>query len=187
MKTLLLFAICLLSFTICKAQRVSYNDLIFVLNHDVDATEDYLSNKGFEFSKVDTLTNTAHSSRRIINGYDFGKVDTLEQISYIFTKNSSHDKWYISVEKKSIKEIFYEVSMYTTFQADYLAIKAFIKKLGYKPLNTKVNNGDLVTTYKKGFMEISFMLTHDEKLDFTTYYISITDTDKEKAAWKLSE
>lgn len=169
MKYIILSLICFLSVTFCNAQRVTYNDLIYVLNHNIAISEDYLSNKGFEFSGVDTLT---------------GKLVTF---NYSFTKNSKYDKTYISVDKKSSKEIFYEVSVYTLLQSDYLPIKALIKKLGYKLLNTEVREGNLINTYKKDFLEIRFMLTSNQKLDYTQYYITITDTNKQLKAWNLSE
>lgn len=48
---------------ICNAQRVTYSDLTYVLNHDLGNIEDYLSKKGFDYDRKDTVSDerTAYS------------------------------------------------------------------------------------------------------------------------------
>jgi len=169
MKTPLTLIIILLNFSICTAQRVTYRDVIFVLNHNIAETEDFLSNKGFEFNKVDTLKGQ------------------LEQVCYSFSKNSKNNNQYIGLEKKSVKDIFYEVSMFTVLQSDYLKIKSSIKKEGYKLSSTKTNNGELQLVFKKGEIEITFSTSYKPDIEMTDYYISFTNTKKQEKAWELSK
>jgi len=165
MKRILLLLILIGSALITKAQRATYADLKYVLYHNVDEVQDYLLQKGFTFGGIDTIG------------------DSREEIDYHFTKNSSNSLNYISVSKKSINEIFYEVSFFTLKQEDYIRLKQSVKSLGYKLTSTSVNKGTLISNFVKGNLGIDFWTTRNNEDNVTNYYISLTDLKRKSEAF----
>jgi hypothetical protein len=164
MKKIIILIIVLLSFELCNAQRITYNDLKYVLYHNVGQTEDYLSKKGFNFSKIDTIDKEK------------------EGISYDFDKYSKYKINFISVGKESVNSKFYTVSTLTNLQNDYLLLKSSIKKLGFILTSTNSHNKSLIIDYKKNNLIMSFWITKNSETEVTTYYISLTDENLEKVA-----
>lgn len=157
MKKAGLFCVLLAVVSICSAQRVTFIDLKFVLYHNVGEAEDYLSQKGFSFSKINTLGKDSSG------------------ISYGFYKNSKHSKEYVSVSKTGRQEIFYSSDAYTNYQSDYLLFKSSIKKLGFKLISTRPDDGSLAIVYRKENLEITFYITKDSETELTSYYIGLDD------------
>lgn len=165
MKRILLITIVITSIAnSLKAQRVTYNDMNYALNHNIENTETYLSKKGFSYGGIDTLN------------------DSTKEYSYSFTKNSYESPNYISVSKKTYNNVFIESGLYTTKQDDYLKIKLFIKSIGYKLVSTKTTDiGGVIFVYKLRDKEIDFMVTRKADREITDYYITLTDTKLEQS------
>lgn len=156
------------------AQRITYSDLLYMLRHTVEESDDYLSEKGFSFSGVDTIKNDND--------------ELLSAVSYSYHKNSKYSTSYMSIEKKSNRDIFYEVSFYSLLQTDYAKFKANVKALGFIANGTEVSNSGLVNYFTKGNLEVSFMqhkLTKEGVDDVTDYYITLTDKSLMRKIWNL--
>lgn len=150
-----------------EAQRITYNDLKFILYHNLGDSEDFLSKMGLSFSRVDTM----------------GTKPTA--LVYNFAKNSPHSVYYFNIEKKSINDVFCSVSFFTVIQSDYLKLKESIKNLGFKRTGTEVYDGKLYITYRKGDLQIEFASAKGQLVDETTYYISLLDLKLNKMARSL--
>ncbi|HTI60762.1 hypothetical protein [Mucilaginibacter sp.] len=165
MKKLFVLALSMFSVTICLAQRVTYEDLKYVLTHNVAQTEDYLSNKGFDFSKIDTIV---------------GKENIA--LSYNFDKNSHYSIHFVGISKEGINNIFYNASAITNAKSDYMFLKSSIKKYGFVFISTETRTGNLIINYMKGTLLFSFWIKKNQETEVTTYYISLTDETQEKLA-----
>lgn len=138
---------------ICNAQRVTYSDLTYVLNHDLGNIEDYLSKKGFDYDRKDTVS------------------DERTAYSIIFKKHYQDYKDNISISKSTSLGFYPNVTFSTTRRSDYLAFKNSIKQLGYKIGKTETDDaGSLDIEYYKGNMKVLFSVSRMKDFD-TNYYI----------------
>lgn len=169
MKLFLLIIVVFLNLRICNAQRITYNNLKYVLYHNIGETEDFLSQKGFSFSKIDTLTD-----------------QDISAITYNFCKNSAQSINYISVAKTSLNSVFYESYTFTVLQNDYLSLKKSIKQLGFKLTSSDTYDNYLIVDYKKENLLVSFMIKKNLETEITSYGITLKDLSLEKKARQLS-
>lgn len=136
------------------AQRVTYSDLKYVLYHSLEDNEGFLLKKGFTYAGI--------------SDYEGGVSN------YNYSKNSKHSKEYISISKKTYKEISYEASLYTISQNDYILFKSQVKKLGFILNATDRNTQSTIYDFSKGNLLISFWVTLSE-YGFPDYYITLVD------------
>ena len=142
---------------LCYAQRITYNDLYYVLYHDIGQTGTYLNNKGFNFERCDT-----------------SKIDSSE-LSFYFSKNSGNTNAYICVDKYSKYYMDYAVGFWTLYLSDVILFKKFAFRLGYKQTDAMAIDGSLLTVYKKGINELKFSEKKHSDLGTSSYYIILTD------------
>jgi len=151
------------------SQRVTYRDMIYVLNHDITQSTDYLTNKGFEYTGIDTLSDSTHT------------------YSYRFTKNPSNKPSYISLNKEKINNIFCEVSTFTMYKSDYLKLKESIISEGFKLNKTDFDSqGRMIMHYSKGKYSIIIMITRSSELGATEYYFSCANSVLEESGYHFN-
>lgn len=141
MKRILLILIFIVSCTLCKAQRVTYNDLRYVLSHNLGQIEEYLSQKGFNYAGADTASEEKKIySSKFVKKYK----DYINEIT---------------VSKGTIDGEPLDASFDTYLKSDYLAFKNYIKKIGYVMLNSSTTeNGSLLLQYNKGKSTVAFSI-----------------------------
>jgi len=158
MKKILLVFTLLMTQLIGKAQRVTYNDLKFVLYNDISKVEDYLSYKKFEFVGIDSnLTEDNH--------YD-----------YVFIQHwSNKDNKYLRISKRSFNGVFYESTLKSYLQSDYLKFRTSIIKSGFRLIKTNIENDIFHNLYKKGSLEINIFISSTDNPDIHNYDITLID------------
>lgn len=137
------------------AQRITYNDLKYILYHTIDESETYVLRKGFMFS---------------------GITDYKGGISnYNYSKNSAKTLNYMSVAKKLYKEISYQSSFYTLSKEDYELFKLSAKKDGFVLTSTKRDEQSIIYSYELNNLVLSFWITYISEYGFPDYYITLVD------------
>jgi|GEM_PF-2268611 hypothetical protein len=141
MKKVVLIQIFLTIGYYCAAQRVSYQDLQFVLNHNLGQVEEYLSKKGFNYDGVDTINTEPHT------------------YSSNFFKRSKNFRNNITISKYFQSGESIESSFDTQVKSDYLAFKSYIKTIGFKLVGNRTGkNGSLDLIYNNDKMTITFTI-----------------------------
>ncbi len=153
----ILSLIALFSISGCKsfAQRMNYNDLNYVLYHDMEPTKDYLLAKGFAYSGIEYPDKE--------NGIS----------SSLFEKNPRSSKDYITLSKAFFDSTSYQVNYLTRLKDDYLSLKEEIQHLGFILDKTEDQNQSTLEHFQKDNLEIVIYSPVDKTL--SEYSIYLTD------------
>lgn len=151
----ILTAVLMLLITESFAQDFTLAELIKINNYKIDNFDTYVTQKGYQY-------------------YDNKNTDFKDQTSYVHyingVKKSYISKFYYKTQNKEM------VSFQTGKNTTYLKIKAELKSLGFKFINTESNDGTTFFDYKKGNIEISLNSSVQENRygdKLTTYEISV--------------
>jgi hypothetical protein len=139
-------------------QDFSLAELIKINNYKLDDFDTYVTQKGYRY-------------------YENKNTDFSDATSYVYSINGVK-KSYITkfFRKTQPKEM---VSFQTGKNTIYLKIKAELKSLGFKFINTGTYEGDTYFEYKKENIEISLTSSVQKNnygVELTTYEISVTKT-----------
>jgi len=142
MKRFLLLLICTISFSSLKAQRITLNDLKYVLYHNIGATEDYLSKKGFNYAGSDTAS----------------KEKEISMANFVKKGKAYVNEITVSQEYQQGQTI---AAIFDTFlKSDYIAFKDNITKNGFKMVDSHTTeNGSLMLEYHKGKLTVAFTIS----------------------------
>lgn len=153
----LLFLLGIFLYLNCSAQRISYEQLQKMYFFDLEETEDYLATQGFRFEGIDTLG------------------DKKDRHLYNFVKNNSSPNNYLSITKWEANGRFYDITLDTYSQSDYLAIKNAVKKNRFERIHFGPNNnGGIIEVFKKNPFECSFEINYHKTDNITSYFISFS-------------
>lgn len=160
MKKSLLF-ICLLFITSATfAQRITYADLLFALNHnDKKVVEDKLLTKGFAFSGVNVEEYTRTPDKTYNYDNASGVVSNLVEIFI-----------------NEYQGITFRVSATTSKLDEYVKYKNQIKVLGFKLESSNQENKTSSSSYVNGDLSANLSVVVNSD-DTKSYFISL-DSDK---------
>jgi hypothetical protein len=156
MKTLLCTVLLFVSFN-AFGQRITYRDLVTLLYGSLSQSEEYLTNKGLQFDRIYPTPSDSNA------------------VNVEFSKFPETSKFNIRVSKSAYKNIYYTVSFTSYLQSDYIAMKASLKKLGFRETKSQIFKASLVTDYKKGMIIFTIFLAKNEILNLPEYTMIIRD------------
>lgn len=148
MKRLILIIAGLLISSIASAQRVTYNDLLYLVNHNLAEVQENLIDKGYNYTGVDTAaTNKQMLTYKFVTGKLLDQIwlehSTLYGVTYSATFGTFKTNDYI-LFKNSIKDLGYVMTETTTNKGGMLSIKYvkddLIVLLSISPSNAALNN-----------------------------------------------
>jgi len=160
MRSIFLIFALIVSFD-ARSQRISINDLKYVLYHTVDETEDYLFAKGFSYAGITDLED--------VSSNDYSK----------FPKTSDQ---YISVSKYICNGFTYQSYLFTAKQTDYTSLKQQVKNLKFKLVKTQRDKQSTIYTFAKGNLEIDFEISI-ASFGVPIYAIFLRDVIQTKRRW----
>lgn len=157
-----------------NAQRVTYNDLTFLLNCSPGDAIDYLMSKGFYYAGSDT---------------------TITEPLYVkinFSKNKGDDMSFMGVTKRALNGVFYEVSFFTAYKSDYLKFKEYLKKMGFDKTETTSHDSTVTESYLnlkhfKRYIQCDIDIGHDTGHDYNYYYITVQNIKKRFLAESIKD
>jgi hypothetical protein len=154
----ILAVVLILITTITSGQEFSLAELIKINNYKMDDFDTYVTQKGYRY-------------------YENKNKEFSSATSYVYSING--------VKKSYITKFFRKtqptemISFQTGESTTYLKIKAELKSLGFKLINTGTYEGDTYFDYKKENIEISLTSSVQKNsygVELTTYEISVTRT-----------
>lgn len=152
----MLTTVSMLLITQIFSQDFTLAELIKINNYKIDDFDTYVTQKGYEYyENKNTNFSDVTSYVHYVNG----------------VKKSYISKFYYKTQTKEM------VSFQTGKNTTYLKIKAELKLLGFKFIDTETYEGTTFFNYKKGNIEIalaSFVQENTYRDKLTTYEISVT-------------
>ena len=153
-----LFLISLLSFSIQSfGQNLNYLDLTFILNNDIELSDSYLTEKGYEFHETEK-----------------GKNGDCDAMFWSFNRDFENNTAFSFIAKNCFEAkagfVWYQFDDKQTFNK----IKSYCKSHGFKFIKTETNPfGDLCSTYKSSKYSIEFCSGIDKETNRNSYTITL--------------
>lgn len=155
-KILLPLFIILLSSLNIFGQKLTFNDLKYLLEHDMESSDVYLTKKGFQYFEA----------KKGVNG-------ECDEMTWAFERNSYNNKASAFILKYCNEDfgyIWYQLSNQPTFNE----IKEYCKSIGFNLIKTEFNKfNDLCSTFENSKYSIKFCSGMDEKSNLNSYFITL--------------
>jgi hypothetical protein len=137
------------------SQNLTFADLKYLIEHDVESADNYITSKGFKY----------HLAQKGENG-------DCDNMFWSFNRDTSNDRATSFIAKHCYQAnfgfIWYQVDSKPTFDK----IKNYCKTIGLKLTKTETNSSnDLCTTYENKIYKIKFCSGLDTESNQNTYII----------------
>jgi hypothetical protein len=138
------------------SQNLTYNDLKYLFENNIDDSNDYILKKGFEFHKTETDANTENNS-----------------MIWSYKRNNDNDKAVAFISKYK----FIANSGFVWYQFNDVnimnQIKTYCKSIGFKLKNSEIDKfNSFCSTYENPRFTIEFCSGISEQTNRNTYTIT---------------
>lgn len=149
------FSFVFLLFYESYSQNLTFNDLKYLLEHNVESSDTYITKKGFKYYKVE-------------------KYDYCDAMIWSFDRNTYNDRAQAFIAKNcyeaSLGFILYQLGEQTTFNK----IKEYCKSIGFRLTKTETSPfNDLCSTFENTKYKIEFCSGLNENTNLNSYTITL--------------
>jgi hypothetical protein len=153
--------IIIFSCKLCTGQNLTFADIKFVIEHNVEDVDNYVAKKGFLYYKTEEDSSDCKTMEWSCDRNAHNNLASAFLIKYCFESNKGL--------------VWYQCGNRMTFDK----IKSFCISSGFKHSNTKADKlGALCTTLESIDYEIEFCSEIDEKTNLNVYTISLSRKPK---------
>lgn len=155
---LFIFSFALLFFYESYSQNLTFNDLKYLLEHDIESSDSYITKKGFKY----------HEAEKSENG-------ECASMIWSFNRNINNDRAIAFIAKNCFEAnlgiIWYQLGEQVTFDK----IKEYCKTIGFKLTKTETSKfNDLCSTFENTKYEIKFCSGLDNITNKNSYTITLS-------------
>jgi len=139
------------------SQNLTFNDLKYLLEHNVESSDTYITKKGFKYHKAQKSEN-----------------DDCDAMIWSFDRNTNNDRAQAFIAKycyeASLGFIWYQLGEQTTFDK----IKEYCKSRGFRLTKTETSPfNDLCSTFENTKYKIEFCSGLEKNTNRNSYTITL--------------